>query len=223
LLLFSTQNADKAPSPASFAHRIAMMILFAEDLQSHMYRSKSAWTQVLIDVGLTTAPYYADKSAAIANEDPLMYPSKPKHVYLIGYDTLTRFLAPKYYPKSNPPLRALSPFFDAGYEVSVLLRPSLSSDNAVTDDTEEEQRAYISALSNGSLEKEGFKREWSKQIGILEGDDVASAVGISSTAIRKAAKYGDWGVVEKMCTPGVAAWVREMVLYDDEERGAKTA
>jgi len=200
-----------------------MMILFAEDLQTHLYRSNSMRTQVPFDVGLTTAPYYADKSAAIANEEPLTYPSKPKHIHLIGYDTLTRFLTPKYYLKFNPPLSALSPFFDAGYEVSVLLRPSSSSDNAVTDDTEEEQRAYISALSNGSLEKEGFKSEWSKQIGILEGNDVAGVVGISSTAIRKAAKCGDWGIVENMCTPGVAAWVREMRLYEDEERGAKTA
>ena len=199
------------------------MILFAEDLRTHLHHFKSVCTQVPIDVGLTTVPYYADKSAAIANEEPLTYPSNPKHVHLIGYDTLTRFLAPKYYPKFNPPLRALSPFFDAGYEVSVLLRPSSSSDNAVTDDTEEEQRAYISALSNGSLEKEGFKREWSKQIGILEGDDVADSVGISSTAIRKAAKYGDWDIVEKMCTPGVAAWVREMRLYEDDEGGARTA
>jgi nicotinamide-nucleotide adenylyltransferase len=199
-----------------------MMILFAEDLQAHLYRRNSMWTQEPIDVGLTTAPYYTDKSAAIANEEPSSYPSKPKHVHLIGFDTLTRFLAPKYYPKFNPPLRALFPFFDAGYGVSVLLRPSSSSDNAVTDDTEEGQRAYISALSNGSLEKEGFKREWSKQIGILEGDDVAGAVGISSTAVRKAAQYEDWGSMEKMCTPGVAAWVREMSLYEDEERGAKT-
>lgn len=200
-----------------------MMILFAEDLQEHLYLSNSMRTQVPIDIGLTTAPYYADKSAAIANEEPLTYPSKPKHVHLIGYDTLTRFLSPKYYSKFNPPLSALSPFFDAGYGLSVLLRPNSSSDNAVTDDTEEEQRAYISALSTGSLEKEGFKSEWSKQIGILEGNDVASVVGISSTAIRKAAKYEDWGIVEKMCTPGVAAWVQEMGLYKDEERLAKPA
>jgi nicotinamide-nucleotide adenylyltransferase len=180
-------------------------------------------TQVPIDIGLTSAPYYVDKSAAITNEEPLTYPSKPKQVHLIGYDTLKRFLAPKYYSKFNPPLSALSPFFDAGYGVSVLLRPSSSSDNAVTDDTEEEQRAYISALSNGSLEKEGFKSEWSKQIGILEDNNIADVVGISSTVIRKAAKDGDWGIVERMCTPGVATWVREMRLYGDEEKGEKTA
>jgi len=181
------------------------------------------WIQLPIDVGLTTAPYYTDKSAAIANEEPLSYPSKPRHIYLMGYDTLTRFLAPKYYPKFDPPLSALSPFFDAGYGVSVLLRPNSSSDNAVTNDTEEEQRAYISALSDGSLEKEGFKREWSKQIGILEGNDVVDTVGVSSTAIRKAAKDGDWDEAEKLCTPGVTAWVREMRLYEGDEKGVEMA
>lgn len=221
LLLFSTHNADKAPSPASFVHRIAMMILFAEDLQTHLSGRKSASTAIPIDIGLTKAPYYTDKSTAIMKEDPPVYPSKPTHIHLMGYDTLTRFLATKYYQNFHPPLSALSPFFGAGHRLLVLLRPESSSDNAVTGDTEEEQRNYISNLSQGSLENGGFKKTWAHQIGILEGDDVTDSIGISSTAIRKAAKRNDRREVNRMCTPGVAAWIREMRLYEDDSSGAK--
>lgn len=223
LLLFSTHNADKAPSPASFTQRIAMMILFAEDLQTHLSGRRSASTQIPIDIGLTKAPYYTDKSTAIMNEDPPVYPSQPTHIHLLGYDTLTRFLAPKYYATFDPPLSALSPFFGAGHRLLVLLRPDSSSDNAVIGDTEEEQRKYVSNLSQGSLDHEGFKKEWAQQIGILEGGDVAGAAGISSTAIRKAAKMNDWGEVERMCTPGVAAWISEIRLYEGDSNGAKMA
>jgi len=221
LLLFSTHNADKAPSPASFTHRLAMMILFAEDLQAHLYQRDSTSVRIPVDIGLTTAPYYTDKSTAIATEEPLAYPSKPTHIHLLGYDTLVRFLAPKYYSKFDPPLSALSPFFGGGHRLLVLLRPDSSSDNAVTGDSEEEQRGYISKLCHGSLEKDGFKREWADQIGILEGDDVKDAIGISSTEIRKAAKQKEWSKVEQMCTPGIATWLREMGLYQDDSNGAE--
>lgn len=45
--------------------------------------------------------------------------------------------------------------------------------------------------------------------------------GVSSTVIRKAAKSGEWGVVEELCTGGVAGWVREEGLYEEDDRGTK--
>ena len=47
--------------------------------------------------------------------------------------------------------------------------------------------------------------------------------GVSSTKVRKAAKNADWGVVEELCTPGVAAYVKSEGLYQDDDRGAKMA
>ena len=219
LFLFSTHNADKAPSPASFTQRIAMMIMCAEDLQADPRHS----SKVHIDIGLTTAPYYTDKSLAIENEDPTTYPSRPTHVHLLGYDTLTRFLAPKYYKEYDPPLSAVAPFFETGHKLLVLLRPDSSSDNAVTGDTEEEQRKYISDLAHGSLAKEGLKPQWASQISILKGERVSEAAGISSTVIRKAAKQHDWNSVSQMCTPGVAEWIKDQGLYESDASGAKMA
>jgi nicotinamide-nucleotide adenylyltransferase len=157
------------------------------------------------------------------DSDPEAYPSKPMHVHLLGYDTLTRFLAPKYYQRFDPPLSALEPFFGSGHRLLVLLRPDSSSDNAVTGNTEEEQRAFITGLEQGKLTDEGFKTEWARQIEILEGEGVSSAVGISSTVIRKAAKQRDWNAVSKMCTSGVADWIQAQSLYEDDAQGAKMA
>lgn len=129
-------------------------------------------------------------------------------------------MAPKYYPKYAPPLSALEPFFGPGHRLLVLLRPDSSSDNAVNGDTEDEQKTYILGLAKGSLENEGLKREWASQIGILEGGDTSKAAGISSTVIRKAAESGEWHNVEEMCTPGIAAWIRDQRLYGDDGKCA---
>jgi nicotinamide-nucleotide adenylyltransferase len=216
LLLFSTHNADKAPSPASFVQRLAMMVLFAEDLQIHVQKLASKDSSaVSVDIGLTKAPYYTDKSTSISSAEPSPYPSAPTHVHLLGYDTVTRFLAPRYYPKFTPPLSALEPFFEPGHKLLVLLRPESSSDNAVSGDTEAEQRKFVNCLADGPLEDEGMKREWAKQISILEGEDITTAAGISSTIIRQAPKKADWEEVRRMCTPGVAKWIQDQQLYTE--------
>jgi nicotinamide-nucleotide adenylyltransferase len=219
LFLFSTHNADKAPSPASFTQRIAMMIMCAEDLQADPRHT----SKIPIDIGLTTAPYYTDKSIAIVEQKPMAYSSSPTHVHLLGYDTVTRFLAPKYYKDYNPPLSAVAPFFDAGHKLLVLLRPESSSDNAVTGNTEDEQRSYITGLANGSLESEGFKSQWAAQVSIMEGGRTDEAAGVSSTVIRKAAKQHNWQTVDNLCAPGVAAWIRDQTLYESDASGAKMA
>jgi len=56
LLLLATQNADKASKPASFEHRLAMMTLFAQDLQSHLRNSNAASGHpevAPVDIGVT--------------------------------------------------------------------------------------------------------------------------------------------------------------------------
>jgi len=198
-----------------------MMIAFAEDLQLHALEAPSSRGAHLpdsmsVDIGLTRAPYYTDKSASIADKGSSPYPSAPTHVHLLGYDTLTRVLAPKYYSDFSPPLSALEPFFDLGHKLLVLLRPESSSDNAVTADTEEEQRNFIKDIADGRLEDQGMKRQWASQMNLLEGEDITSAAGISSTVIRRAAKNHDWNQVTRMCTPSVAEWIRDQGLYEDD-------
>lgn len=219
LLLFSTQNADKAPSPASFAQRIALMSIFAEDLSNRLKtevnQRNAGIARVPIDVGLTKEPYYNDKSVAIADTQPPIYPSSPSHVYLVGYDTLTRFCNPKYYPSHHPPLSALRPFFDANHKLRVTQRPTDTEDASSTAgfDTPEEQEAYLQSLTQGRHVAAGFEAAWGHQIVMTKAE---GAVGVSSTRVRRAAHEGRWDDVGELCTEAVALWIRDQNLYSEE-------
>ncbi|KAK5116614.1 hypothetical protein LTR62_007288 [Meristemomyces frigidus] len=216
LLLFATMNAEKAPSAASFDQRLTLMTLFATDLLSHLKEIPATHSVPTgIDIGVTNQPYYTDKSHAIDTEATHEnYPSQPAHVHMVGYDTLTRFLAPKYYPNFHPPLAALEPFFSAGHGLRVTLRPDADFGS------EEEQRAFVRRVESGEMEREGAKREWAGQIEVVPANE---RTGVSSTRIRRAAKSGEWEVVGELCTERVAAYVRSEGLYEGDDRGAKMA
>lgn len=84
LLLLSVNNADKAPKPAAFEQRLALMWAFARDLQleqqqgglrggpapspslSGEEREHDDAEGLSIDLALSTLPYFHEKSAAIA-------------------------------------------------------------------------------------------------------------------------------------------------------------
>ncbi|KAL9084192.1 MAG: hypothetical protein Q9165_008178 [Trypethelium subeluteriae] len=244
LLLFSTHNADKAPSAATFEQRLALMYIFAEDiiesLRDPNHTTFSSPTSVNphqagsssndpppidlpIDIGITTQPYYTDKSSAIASASSSTstsstpYPAPPhhpQHIHLCGFDTLTRILNPKYYPTFTPPLSALDPYFAAGHGFRVTQRPDADYGTA------EHQDQFLYDLAGGAMRGVGGKEEWARQVRMVGGEE---GVGISSTRVRRAAKKGEWGEVESLCTPGVAEWVREEGLYEGDDRGAKMA
>jgi nicotinamide-nucleotide adenylyltransferase len=196
-----------------------MMTLFAEDLQRELLlplqrgQDTGADDGVPVDIGLTNQPFYTDKSSAVTQSR--VYGSEPTHVHLLGYDTLVRFLAPKYYAGFHPPLSALTPFFGAGHLLQVLLRPETSHGEEGGAGGLERQRAYVRGVSEGALAEDGFQAEWARHIGVLECSAIQA--GISSTKVREAARRRRWDDVERMCSPGVAAWVKEMGLYGEKE------
>lgn len=221
LLLFSTQNADKAPSPASFAQRIALMTVFAEDFSLALKKSSpdTELADISIDIGLTKEPYYSDKSIAIKDTTPPFYSSNPIHVHLTGYDTLIRFCNPKYYPGYDPPLSALESFFGAGHKLRVTQRPANPNDKSSNEfGTIEDQQKYVDDLKNGTREKDGFNPEWARNIDMVRANE---GVGISSTRVRNAAKEQSWDIVEELCTAGVAAWIEDQALYSKDASGKK--
>lgn len=223
LLLFSTHNADKAPSPASFVQRIALMTALAEDLSQSLKKGTSSSNadvaNISIDIGLTKEPYYSDKSAAIAQATPSFYASNPKHVHLVGYDTLIRFCNPKYYPKHDPPLSALEPFFAAGHKLRVTQRPADANDESSREfGSTQEQLKYLQDLKDGKQEAAGFQSAWSNNIDMVEAEE---GVGISSTRVRNAAQQGRWDIVSELCTESVAAWIKDQELYSEDASGKK--
>ena len=222
LLLLATSNADKPPAPAPLAHRLAMMARFARHLRrgfdDEAAHAADSCAPAAIDVGLTTAARYADKRAAVAADASGAYrPARgppPEQAYVVGYDTLERVLAPRYYPGHDPPLSALAGFFGSGAWLQVVLRPAAAGGGG-----EERQRRAVRDLASGALAAEGFRAEWAAQVDVLEpegGDGSGKAedvAGVSSTRARAAARDGKSDELGRLVCPAVADWIREYELY----------
>lgn len=207
LLLFSVHNADKNPGPAPFEHRLAMMVLLAEDILRRVQDTDSATNveqehsdhseqnaDARIDVGLTTQPFYAGKSQAV--EERGTY-GNARHVHIVGTDTFRRVLDTKYYTAHDPPLSALNSFF-AQHGLRVVAR-------------DDDGRDVCERLSNGEMEVVGGKSEWTNRIELVDAED--EAVGVSSTGVRKAVNKGEWDVVRACCSEAVMEAIREWRLY----------
>lgn len=244
LLLFAVTNADKIAAPASFEHRLAMMTCFARDLQDFFaslrekgqeqeqeqqkedeQQHKDDHHPMAIDIGVTKYPFYTDKSRAIESEQgQKFYPTHPRHIHLLGYDTLTRIFTAKYYiqqqQKFDPPFAALQPYFDKGYELRVTLRPDSTSSSSSAgpssssvDNVEDQKTSFLSNLTNpqGEMQKNGAQANWARQIEFVSPQH--AEMGVSSTRIREAVGKGEWEVVRELCTPRVARWVEREGLY----------
>ncbi|KAJ5041146.1 uncharacterized protein L3040_005698 [Drepanopeziza brunnea f. sp. 'multigermtubi'] len=202
LLLLAIQNADKAPKPASFEERLAMMQVFAEDVIDDITSSSQSKRglqqhscQVGIDIGLTKLPYFADKALHISPSEA--YPLQDtEQVHLIGYDTLVRCLDTKYYPPAHT-LAPLQPFL-AKHKLRVTYR----ADDEWGDKAA--QTKFLSDVGEGSLESLGGLREWvvDKRIEMVEGRKEGEEV-ISSTKVREAAKLRDEEKLGSLVTPGI--------------------
>lgn len=216
LILLAIVNADKPPAPAPLAHRLAMMVRFARQLRQDFLDAAGPSAPAVIDVGLTTAAYYADKRAAVAADPSGAYGgaagAAPEQAYVLGFDTLERVLAPRYYPRHDPPLSALADFFASGARLHVVLRPGGGGDG-------EEQRRVVRGLGRGALAAEGFRAEWAAQVEILtvggEGgaDSLGDLASVSSTRARAAARDGATEDLARLVCPSVADWILKHNLY----------
>ncbi|CAE6457018.1 unnamed protein product [Rhizoctonia solani] len=100
LLLLSISNADKVPKQgdASSAQRLEMMVALAEYLGGE------------VGVGAVNEPTFVGKSTIL--RECLGTASEPELTFLMGWDTITRFFAPRYYPSPQAMLTRLHAFFD---------------------------------------------------------------------------------------------------------------
>ncbi|KAI1388601.1 Nucleotidylyl transferase [Hypoxylon trugodes] len=216
LLLLAVNNADKAPKPAAFPQRLAMMYIFAQDLlstTSTLHEPQN--TCEAVDIAVTTEPYFHAKSAAIATSDFYHIPTNPseetkaiEQVYLTGFDTLIRIFNPKYYP-NNSMAQVLSPFF-ARSRLRVTLRTDAEWGDAVA------QHAYLTQLRDGRLEEAGGVLEWVYRVEMVEDRKEGEEI-VSSTKVREAVRRSDWVALKKLVSEGVAEWIRGEGLYGDGE------
>lgn len=231
LLLLAVSNADKAPKPASFEQRLAMMNALAQDVYEEISYDDEAGAAAPesddnghrfgIDLALTTLPYFHDKSAALAAvvetafEPPPTGRAPVEQVFLIGYDTLIRLFNPKYYSRTengetvNGIREALSPLFGRA-RARLTLRADADWGGR------EEQLAYLENVRHGdALEQAGGLKEWASRIDVAETGDAHGLV--SSTSAREAAARGDWVRLRELVPPRVAAWVQDERLYQESE------
>jgi nicotinamide-nucleotide adenylyltransferase len=214
LLLLAINNADKAPKPAAFPQRLAMMYIFARDLLRATVDSLNVGGEGIgIDIAVTTEPYFHSKSRAIAEcnfykDTNSKMAAKPgtnmKQVYLTGFDTLIRIFNPKYYPHNTMAL-ALDPFF-----ANSSLRVTMRTDDEWGDASE--QRRYLEDLKNGKLHHLGGKTEWADMVEMAGGLEAGEVV-ISSTKVREAVRNRDWDALGKLVSEGVKEWIRHERLY----------
>ncbi|KAK2046675.1 hypothetical protein LZ31DRAFT_190300 [Colletotrichum somersetense] len=243
LLLLAVNNADKKPQPAAFPVRLGMMHAFARDLldelratpslakedgeqQQQQQQQGEEDEEMEVDLGLTTMPYFHDKSQAIS--DAGFYDAVdgegPEQVYLAGYDTLVRIFNPKYYNAAAPPpsppgtgdadagvaaatpiRRALDPFL----ERSRLLITMRADDEW---GGEADQAAHLERLRDGGLEEVGGRAAWAERVEMVRG------VGevVSSTRVRRAAKERDEETLGRLVGARVKEWVLGEGLYLEE-------
>ncbi|KAE8453091.1 hypothetical protein EG329_012278 [Mollisiaceae sp. DMI_Dod_QoI] len=222
LLLLATQNADKAPKPASFEHRLIMMQIFAHDLLSTLSSQTQTQTQsnpsnpspppeeeITIDIGVTKLPYFHSKAQSITSSST--YPEETTQIHLLGYDTLTRLLDTKYYAPTHS-LAVLRPFLSR-HRIRVTYREGSGDEYG----DRQAQDRYVRELGEGKREFEGGEREWvvGGRIEMVEGRKEGEEV-ISSTRVRGAATAGDKELLDKLVTKGVREWVLGEKLYLDD-------
>ncbi|KAI2624567.1 Nucleotidylyl transferase [Hypomontagnella submonticulosa] len=222
LLLLAINNADKAPKPAAFPQRLAMMYIFARDLLAATSTSTSTSTTSStdptssnrcggVDIAVTTEPYFHAKSGAVAESDFYrgtgVERGAMEQVYLTGFDTLIRIFNPKYYAGADGMAAALDPFF-----ARARLRVTMRTDAEWGDATE--QREYLEELRRGGLERVGGKTEWVKRIEMEDGRKEGEEA-VSSTKVRDAVRRQDWDALKRLVSEGVTSWIREEGLYTE--------
>ncbi|KAL8861227.1 MAG: hypothetical protein Q9178_002443 [Gyalolechia marmorata] len=220
LLLLATQNADKAPKPAAFEHRLAMMTILAQDILDQYSSShpQPATTDqkdeesLSVDIGITKHPYFHDKAISIELSRYFADPAtgkQPQQVHLLGFDSLVRLLDTKYYPPTHT-FAPLSALFDR-HRIRVTRR----TDDGDKYGTLEEQNRTREALANGEREAEGGRKEWAERIEMVEGESEA----VSSTKVRDGVGKGDWGLVERLVGNGVREYIQQERLYIGNDEG----
>lgn len=239
LLLLAVNNADKAPKPATFEERLLMMEAFAGDTQrawrtlerqtatqEQDARGQEDAATLPVDIGLTTHPYFHDKSAAIAASPEYDFHSTQtqdegephtSQIFLAGYDTLIRIFTPRYYkspvpeagidppqPDKTPMQMALDPFLARAH-----LRVTMRTDDEWGG--REDQLGYVERIMHGNeLEEVGGRREWARRVELVDGTSGGADGGaVSSTLAREAVKAKDWGRLRELVPGGVASLIEK--------------
>lgn len=183
LLLLSIRNVDKLPSPgdASPMQRVDMML-------------RLAW-EVNAAVGLVNAPAFVHKAELLR----AALPAGTQLTFIQGFDTLERFLAPRYYGDGSIKAMhaALRRFFDIdGNDARVICA----------------RRAIDVVDPRGESSFFEVAQEWvqTDRIKIVDIDDELQTFSSSGIRAKVRARDSLW---RQMVPSGIAEYIEEQSLY----------
>ncbi|CAB4253341.1 similar to Saccharomyces cerevisiae YCL047C POF1 Protein involved in the filamentation pathway [Maudiozyma barnettii] len=189
LLLLSVNNADKGEKPAAFDKRIDMMYLLSKTL-------KDEFQNLIPTVALCKSARFVDKSSDVRKN---LF-EIGKIVYLLGFDTITRVLDPKYYlPKT---LKEAMGEFMLHTEFFCLTRGEEGK-----NDSQDivNQGKYVEDISNGACEPT-IPKEWGSKIKIEVNQN--EYCSISSSSIRKDLMKRQYRTVENKLPYRILEYIR---------------
>ncbi len=211
------------------------MARFAQDIHNYLQSSSAASSIPVIDVALTTCPYFHDKAEMIATHGLYTSPhanAPIEQVHVVGFDTLIRIFDPKYYPPDHT-LDPLAPFL-AHHRLRVIYRLGTDpnkdwDDGQASEEARAKQDAYVDDIRQGRREIEGGRREWADRIELVQGrvirprdctapQDRRIIQAVSSTRARQAAQDEDEQLLEDLVTDSVREYILQERLYSVEEQ-----
>ncbi|GAA5924759.1 nicotinamide-nucleotide adenylyltransferase [Sporobolomyces koalae] len=201
LLAFTVSNADKKLDRSELYHRLEMIRALALDMQERQGVNNKPRN---IAVAVMDAPTFVQKSQVLRDEVTKMVremgddKAEPEFVFPVGWDTVVRIFAPRYYPPPGPDLSAsMETFLETNRSSLVCARRG-----NIPSSTEQE------FLTRPEVDKY-------VKLGKLVMCDLDRAVqAISSTEIRDAVVADDWDKVHEMIPfPRVVAVIKEHGLY----------
>ncbi|GAA5990693.1 hypothetical protein JCM10908_003193 [Rhodotorula pacifica] len=207
LLALTIANPDKGSIDEEVVTiRLEMMRAVARDLERRAKEPDGHGSWGNVAVAVLTAPTFSQKSEILrrdldelVREQTGVAEASVRLTFGVGWDTLIRIFAPRYYQPPNPDLHSSMMAF-------------LSHDDSRIacarrgDISKEEQDAFLASDE---------VREWAQR-GKIDLFDIPDpqVQGISSTAVRAAASEGRWEDVSKSVpVPEVVEIMRSRQLY----------
>ncbi|GAA6064765.1 hypothetical protein JCM10212_004413 [Sporobolomyces blumeae] len=207
LLAFTLSNADKAFDQAQLCSRLEMIRSMAIDLERKASRGDGPDKWQNVAVAVMDAPMFTTKSTLLQKQvanivkDHGVRDVEIDLAFPVGWDTIVRIFAPRYYPPPGPDLAAQMETFLSKN------RSTLYCARRGSGGPEEEERAFLESDE---------VRPWVERGKVHVVDLPAQVREVSSTTVRAAVKDGRWDDVERdVPFPGVVKIVKRERLYAD--------
>lgn len=232
LLLLSSRNADKGTGKtgdASTLQRLEMMVVLAKDLEAKLAADNAAASSGSDDfdvkepnvaVGICEEPLMKDKSTIVHEWLHTFHQSIPSRSarlhWVVGWDTLIRFFALKYYPSLHAFEEACQRFFVEEGTTFVCARRDVAAqarargEEATEGGDQDEENRFLQS---------DLVKPWVEHKSVAMFDLPVEARHVNSTDIRNICRDDKEGekakklVEKKLCTEALASFVVDEGIY----------